>query len=80
METKWFVLRAFRYKESKKWEWKAVGMYDTLDEAKKAYHDNMGAIIKNSNDFCMCVIVDSFSLRVDGDFSNTHVEPEPSEE
>ena len=75
METKFFVLRAYRYKESQKWEYSLVKMCDTLDEAKQVYHSNMGSIIKDSNDFAMCVIVDSFSNRVDGDYSDTHVEP-----
>ena len=74
METKFFVIRAYRYKESKKWEYSLVKMCDTLDEAKQVYRSNMGSIIKDSNDFAMCVIVDSFSNRVDGDYSDTHTE------
>ena len=80
METKFFVLRAFRYRESGNWEWKAVGMYDTLSKAKDAYYENMAAIIKDTNDFAMCVIVDSFANLVLGDYDDTHVEPEPIEE
>ena len=78
VETKFFVLRAYRYRESGSWEYSLVGMYSDLSAAKQAYHDNMGKIIKNTNDFAMCVIIDSFSNRVDGDFSDTHTEPEPN--
>lgn len=79
METKFFVFRAFRYKESKSWEYKLVGMYDTMSEAKQAYYANMSAIIKPTNDFAMCVIVDSFSNQVVGDYDDTHVEEAPVE-
>ena len=75
METKFFVLRAFRYRESQKWEYKLVGMYDDLPSAKQAYHSNMSAIIKDTNDFAMCVIVDSFGNSVERDYSDTHMEP-----
>lgn len=74
METKFFVVRAYRYRESQKWEYQLVKMCDTLDEAKQVYHANMGSIIKESNDFAMCIIIDSFANKVDGDYSDTHVE------
>lgn len=80
METKYFVCRAFRYKESKSWEYKMVGMYDTISDAKQAYHSNMGAIIKDSNDFAMVILYDSYGNRIDSDFDTTYVEPEPNEE
>lgn len=80
METKYFVSRAFRYKESGSWEYKIVGMYDTLSEAKQAFHSNMGAIIKPSNDLCMCIIYDSYGNRIDSDFDSIYVEPEPEPE
>lgn len=80
METKYFVCRAFRYKESQKWEYKLVGMYDSLSAAKQAYFSNMGAIIKDSNDFAMATLYDSFGNMIASDFDDTHVEPEPNEE
>ena len=80
METKYFVARAFRYTESGKWEYKIVGMYDDLSTAKQAFHSNMGAIIKPSNDLCMCIIFDSFGSMIASDFDSTYVEPEPNEE
>lgn len=80
METKYFVMRAFRYKESGAWEYKLIQMCDTPNEAKQVYHSNMGSIIKPSNDICMCVIFDSYSNRIDGDFDSTYVEPEPEPE
>ena len=79
METKYFVARAFRYKESGNWEYKIVGMYDTLSAAKQAFHSNMGSIIKDSNDIAMCIIYDSYGNRIDSDFDSTYVEPEESE-
>ena len=78
MEQKFFVARAFRYKESRSWEYKLVGMYDTLSEAKQAFHSNMAAIIKDSNDICMTIIFDSYGNKIDSDFDTTYIEPEPS--
>lgn len=75
MEIKYFVARAFRYKESGSWEYKIVGMYDDISAAKQAFHSNMGAIIKESNDLCMCIIYDSLGNLITSDFDNTVVEP-----
>ena len=79
METKYFVVRAFRYRESKKWEYKLVGIYDTITDAKQAYYSNMGSIIKSTNDFAMCILFDSFGNPIDSDYDNSYVpEPTPS--
>ena len=81
METKYFVARAYRYaKESHSWEYGLVGMYNDLSSAKQAFHDNMGRIIKQTNDFAMCILFDSYGNRIMSDFDDTHVEPEPNEE
>ena len=80
METKYFVARAYRYKESGSWEYKMVGMYDDLSTAKQAFHSNMSAIIKPTNDTAMCIIFDSFGNRITADFDSTYVEPEPNED
>ena len=80
METKYFVARAFRYRESGNWEYKMVGMYDTLSAAKQAYYSNMGSIIKDSNDFAMVILFESFGNKILSDFDDTHTEPEPNEE
>jgi len=80
METKYFVFRAFRYKESKNWEYNLIGMYNTLTDAKQAYYANMNAIIKSTNDFAMCVIFDNFGIKVLSDFDDTHIEEEPEPE
>lgn len=78
METMYFVARAFRYKDSGSWEYKMVGMYNSLNAAKQAFHSNMGSIIKDSNDIAMCIIFDSYGNRVDSDFDTTVVAPEPN--
>ena len=82
MATKYFVCRAFRYKESGNWEYKMVGMYDDLSAAKQAYYSNMGSIIKATNDFAMVILYDSFGNKILSDFDDTHEEPapEPNEE
>lgn len=80
METKYFVARAYRYKDSGSWEYKIVGMYDDITTAKQAFHSNMGAIIKPSNDICTCIIFDSYGSLITSDFDDTYVEPEPNEE
>ena len=80
METKYFVARAYRYRDSGSWEYKLVGMYDDLSTAKQAYYSNMGSIIKESNDFAMCILFDSYGNKLISDFDDTHVEPEPNEE
>ena len=77
METKYFVVEAYRYKESANWERKLTGMYDTLEEAKQVYHARLGAIIKTSNDFAMCILFDNWGTVVKTDYANTYVEPEP---
>ena len=79
METKYFVCRAYRYKESGNWDYKMVGMYDTLSAAKKAYYSNMGAIIKDSNDFAMVILYDSYGNKIAADYDSTYVAPEPPE-
>lgn len=80
METKYFVARAFRYaNEGHAWEYKLVGMYDTLSAAKQAYYSNMGAIIKDSNDFAMCILFDSYGNKLESAYDSTYVAPEPPE-
>ena len=79
METKYFVARAFRYAESGNWEYKMVGMYETLSEAKQAYYSNMGSIIKASNDFAMVILYDIFGNKILSDFDQRTIEPEPVE-
>ena len=74
METKYFVVRAYRYRESKSWEYKIVGMYDELSSAKQAYYSNMGAIIKQSNDFAMVILFDMYGNKIISDFDDTHTE------
>lgn len=76
METKYFVAEAYRYAESKKWEYALKGMYDDLAAAKQAYHARMAAIVKPTNDICMVIIYDSYGNRIDSDFVSTYVEPE----
>lgn len=80
METKYFVCRAFRYKESGNWEYKMVGMYNDLSTAKQAYYSNMGAIIKSSNDFASVILYDSYGNKILSDYDSTYVAPEPNEE
>jgi len=80
METKYFVARAYRYKEGGAWEYKMVGMYDDLSSAKQAFHSNMSAIIKPTNDTAMCIIFDSFGNQITADFDSTYTEPEPNED
>lgn len=79
METKYFVCRAFRYKESGNWEYKMVGCYDDVSTAKQAYYSNMGSIIKPTNDFAMVILYDSYGNKLMADFDSTYVAPEPPE-
>ena len=80
MGTKYFVCRAFRYKESGNWEYKMVGMYDDLSAAKQAYYSNMGAIIKDSNDYAMVILYDSYGNKILSDYDSTYVAPTPNAE
>ena len=68
MDTKYFVARAYRYLESGNWEYSIVGMYDNLSQAKQAFHSNMGAIIKPSNDRAMVILFDCFGNPVASDY------------
>lgn len=79
METKYFVCRAFRYKESGNWEYKLVGMYDDVSTAKQAYYSNMGSIIKDTNDFAMVILYDSYGNKIIADYDSTYVAPVPPE-
>lgn len=79
METKFFVMEAYRYKASGKWEYSLKGMYDTLEAAKQMYHSRLGALIKDSNDFAMVTLFDSFGNKIQSDFVDTHTEPAPEE-
>lgn len=80
METKYFVVRAFRYaNEGHSWEYKLVGMYDNISAARQAYFSNMGAIIKDSNDFAMCILFDSYGNKLESAYDSTYVAPEPPE-
>lgn len=75
MEVKYFVAEAYRYAESKKWEWKVVGMYDTLKDAKKAFGGRMAAIIKDTNDIMMVILYDSLGNKILSDYEETPEEP-----
>ena len=80
MDKKWFVATAYRYRESGKWEFKAVNSYDSLYAAKNAFHERKAAITKDSNDFALAVLFDMYGNMVLSDFDDTHTEPEPNEE
>ena len=75
-DLKYFVAEAYRYAESKKWEYSIKGIYDTLDEAKQQFHSRLGAIIKDTNDHAMVIVYDSLGNRVMSDFVDT-VEEQP---
>lgn len=78
MDEKFFVVEVYRYKESKKWEYKVSGMYDSKYDAKNAYHARKAAITKNSNDFAMVKAFDMFGNDIVApDWDNTYVEPTP---
>ena len=75
METKYFVVEAYRYAASHKWEYRMVGMYDDIAAAKQSYHARMGAIIKASNDFVMVLLYDQYGNKIMSDYLDTYVEP-----
>ena len=79
METKFFVMEAYRYKESGKWEYNLKGMEDTLEAAKQIYYSRMGAIIKSTNDFAMVILYDNFGNKILSDFVDTSTQPEPEQ-
>ena len=56
-----------------------VGAYDDVSTAKQAYYSNMGSIIKDSNDFAMVILYDSYGNKLMADYDNTYVEPVPPE-
>lgn len=75
-EIKYFVAEAYRYAESKKWEYSIKGIYDTIEEAKQQFHSRLGAIIKKTNDHAMVIVYDSLGNKVMSDFVDT-VEEQP---
>ena len=80
MNTKYFVAEAYRYKASGNWEFKAVNSYDTIYDAKNAFHARKAAITKDSNDFAVVVLFDMYGNMKMSDFDDTHEAPEPNEE
>jgi len=82
METKYFVAEAYRYKSSGNWEFKAVNSYNTLYDAKNAFHARKAAITKDSNDFAVVILFDMFGNKTMSDYDDTHEAPapEPNEE
>ena len=80
METKYFIAEVYRYKESGKWEYKATGSYNSLYDAKNAFHTRKAAITKDSNDFTMVILFDMYGNKIMSDYDNTYVAPEPNEE
>lgn len=80
METKYFVAEAYRYKSSGNWEFKAVNSYNTLYDAKNAFHARKAAITKDSNDFVVVILFDMFGNKTMSDFDDTHEEPAPNAE
>jgi hypothetical protein len=79
METMYFVAEAYRYKESSKWEFKAVNSYNTLYDAKNSFHARKAAITKDTNDFAVVILFDMFGNKIMADYDNTYVAPEPPE-
>ena len=77
METKFFVVEAYRYKASGNWEYKMNGMYDSLKQAKSIFHARCSAIIKDTNDFCMVMLYDNWGNRIEIDVVDTSEAPEP---
>lgn len=75
-DLKYFVAEAYRYAESKKWEYSIKGIYDTIEEAKQQFHSRLGAIIKDTNDHAMVIVYDSLGNKVMSDFVDT-VEEQP---
>lgn len=77
METKFFVVRAFRYaNEEHKWEYSLIGMYDDISVAKQAYHDNLGRTIKDSNDFAFAILFDSWGNTIEKEYDNKYIPEE----
>lgn len=76
-EIKYFVAEAYRYAESKKWEYSIKGVYDTIEEAKQQFHSRLGAIIKKTNDHAMVIVYDSLGNKVMSDFVDTVEEETP---
>lgn len=76
-EIKYFVAEAYRYADSKNWEYSIKGIYDTISEAKQQFHSRLGAISKSSNDHVMAIIYDSLGNIVMSDFDDTATEETP---
>jgi len=76
-EIKYFVAEAYRYADSKNWEYSIKGVYDTIEEAKQQFHARMGAIIKDTNDHAMVIVYDSLGNKVMSDFVDTVEEETP---
>ena len=76
-ELKYFVAEAYRYAETKKWEYSIKGVYDTIEEAKQQFHSRLRAIIKDTNDHAMVIVYDSLGNKAMSDFVDTVEEETP---
>ena len=76
-EIKYFVAEAYRYADSKNWEYSIKGVYDTIEAAKQQFHSRLGAIIKDTNDHAMVIVYDSLGNKVMSDFVDTATEETP---
>lgn len=81
MDEKYFVVEVYRHKDSKNWEYKASGSYNSKYDAKNAFHARKAAITKDSNDFAMVKAFDRFGNDIiEPDWDDTYVEPTPEQE
>lgn len=83
MKPVYFVSWYLHNKENDGWAYKVVNKYDTLDAAKKQYHDELSNYIDSAvYDSVAVMLTDSYSNVIMHEYWTNYVapEPEPNEE
>lgn len=80
METKYFVVEAYRFAASGNWEYKMNPIQSELSKAKALFHARLAAIIKDTNDFCSVMLYDNWGNVIEKDYVDTYAEPQPEPE
>lgn len=80
METKYFVDWCSHNKESDAWNYKQTKMFDSIDTAKKEFHNILATYIEYGKlDFVTAVLYDCYGRMVMSECWDVRVAPEPPE-
>lgn len=80
MEKKYYVDWTSHNSETGAWNYKQTKQFDDLSAAKKEFFNALGTYIAYGKlDFFMAILYDSYGNKIDSEFWDVRVEPEPTE-